>query len=80
MGRSVLGTTMATEFQKPTRTPSHDTPVQTSLHAARQASSVDMLRQRKELADADLVHGLERSHHHHVQRRQKEECRRQQKA
>ncbi len=38
MGKIVLGTTMATEFQKPTRTPSHDTPVHTSLQAARQAS------------------------------------------
>ena len=40
IGSTVLGTTMVTEFQKPVRTPSHDTPVQASLQAVRQASSV----------------------------------------
>ena len=46
-GRMVLGTTMATEFQNPALMPSQDTPVQTSLQAARQGSSVAFMGSAK---------------------------------
>lgn len=40
MESTVLGTTMATEFQKPPRMPSHCSPVQTVSQACAQGSSV----------------------------------------
>ena len=40
IGRMVLGTAMATEFQKPPRMPSHDRPVQALLQAWRHGSNV----------------------------------------
>jgi hypothetical protein len=69
MEMMVLGTTIFTEFQKPTWMPLHSNPVQ-ALDPGVEAGAAT--RQRKDVAQADILHRFERRDHHHVQRQQEE--------